>query len=452
MTTLTLLIMALSVFYGLALVLNETKWLVIADYLPIISFSMVLYTFFFETTLLQFYPVYFVACMTFSVTLVRRYLYKQYESKAIQYRNRKINIAIIFSAVFLSAALYFVFPVYSIPEPTGPKNVGTTVLDLIDEGRKEGYGDGQSESRRVKIQIWYPIDVQNRTQKVPWIYDGAPTANAFSQSMHLPKFTLNHTLSILSNSYLEAPISVDQSYYPIVLLSHGWTGTRNIHTDMAENLASHGIVVIGIEHTYGSIATVFENGEVALLDASAIPSRQAEDFLEKANRLVHTYAGDIAFVLDQLELIHNGNLQTPLEGHLDLEKIGLLGHSTGGGAGVTIAIADNRIKALFGLDAWVEPVETETLTKGLPFPATFIRSAHWETGPNNDHLYALIRSSSKNTKVYQISGTEHADFTMAYMFSRLTTLFKITGPLDREPLIKTQNEMILEYFKGRFED
>lgn len=451
MTILTLAVMGLSILYALALVQNEHKWLVMADYLPIISFSMVLYTFFFEVTLWQFYPLYFVACMGFSITLVRRYLYKRFKSKAIVYRNRRKTIAIIFSAVILSMVLYLAFPVYALPQPTGPQHVGTMVLDLVDENRVEHYGNSQSPHRKIKIQIWYPSTSIDHGEKVPWIYDGVPTVSALAKSMNLPKFTLNHTLTIDSNSYLEPPVSTEQSAYPIVLLSHGWTGTRNLHTDMAENLASHGIVVIGIEHAYGSIATVLENGEVFLLDASALPNRQAATFLEKASVLVETYAMDIAFVLDQLPGIQTGMLETPIKGHLALEKIGLLGHSTGGGAGVKIAITDNRVNALFGLDAWVEPLAIETLEKGLPFSSVFFRSAHWEKGPNNENLYALSQSSLSAAKVYQISGTEHADFTMAYMFSRLTGLFNITGSVHRTPLIETQNEMILEYFKERFE-
>lgn len=45
----------------------------------------------------------------------------------------------------------------------------------------------------------------------------------------------------------------------------------------------------------------------------------------------------------------------------DLKKIGVLGHSTGGGAAVLISLNDPRIRSLVGLDAWVEPIGDDKL-------------------------------------------------------------------------------------------
>jgi hypothetical protein len=50
---------------------------------------------------------------------------------------------------------------------------------------------------------------------------------------------------------------------PLVVLSPGFTGSRNTLTALAEDLASHGYVVAGIDHTYESFATAFPDGRVA---------------------------------------------------------------------------------------------------------------------------------------------------------------------------------------------
>jgi dienelactone hydrolase len=55
---------------------------------------------------------------------------------------------------------------------------------------------------------------------------------------------------------------------------------------------------------------------------------------------------DIAFVLDQLE---DGRSVGPLDGHLDLARIGVLGHSNGGVAAAQ-ACADSRIDACLNID------------------------------------------------------------------------------------------------------
>jgi hypothetical protein len=47
-----------------------------------------------------------------------------------------------------------------------------------------------------------------------------------------------------------------------------------------------------------------------------------------------------------------------------MTRIGLLGHSTGG-ADVAVAINDIRIKALVGMDDWVEPIyDDDEIEKG----------------------------------------------------------------------------------------
>jgi predicted dienelactone hydrolase len=49
---------------------------------------------------------------------------------------------------------------------------------------------------------------------------------------------------------------------PLVVLSPGFTSSRSTLTALAEDLASHGYVVAGIDHTYESYATAFPDGRV----------------------------------------------------------------------------------------------------------------------------------------------------------------------------------------------
>ena len=49
---------------------------------------------------------------------------------------------------------------------------------------------------------------------------------------------------------------------PLVVLSPGFTSPRSTLTALAEDLASHGYVVAGIDHTYESHATAFPDGRV----------------------------------------------------------------------------------------------------------------------------------------------------------------------------------------------
>lgn len=363
-------------------------------------------------------------------------------------QKRQIRFLILFlsiTLIIISGVSKFVFPVYEMPYPNGDSPIGTESFIVIDESRDEAYGlEGK---RKVKLQLWYPAETTEGYDRIPWLEDGRVVAKALAIDTGLPSFVLNHTELVMSNSYSNAPLSDEENNYPVVVISHGWRGFRNLHTDLAEELASMGYIVVGIDHTYGSVATVFSEEEIAYLNLDALPDREdTPDFLNYANTLVNTYAGDITLTINELERMNSGIDGSRFEGKINLENIGLLGHSTGGGAGVAVAITDNRIDAIFGMDSWVEPINNQEIEKGLDIPTIFLRSESWETGLNNEKLMMLVEENISNTRLYQIDGTTHYDFSMAYMYSPLTKPLGMTGELEGEYLVQIIKSMMLDFF------
>ncbi len=301
--------------------------------------------------------------------------------------------------------------------------------------------------------MWYPAETIDGYEQAPWLEDGLVVARALSKDTGLPSFILDHTVNIMSNSYFNAPLSNDLEQYPIVILSHGWRGFKNLHTDYAEELASLGFIVVGIDHSYGSVATVFDEDDVAYLNLGALPDRETTpDFIDYANQLVYTYASDISVTLDYLEEINDASSLSRFSQKLNLDKIGLLGHSTGGGADVAVALADARIDAVIGLDAWVEPILETDIEQGLNIPSMFIRSGSWETGENNINLTSLIQSSSYASELYQIDGTTHYDFAMVYMYSPLIKAIGFSGSVDSRYLVTILESMIADFFNETLND
>ncbi len=86
--------------------------------------------------------------------------------------------------------------------------------------------------------------------------------------------------------------------------------------------------------------------------------------------------------LNQLE---SWNAEGPLKGKLDLDKIGVFGHSVGGGSAGNLAMKDRRIKAAVNLDGiqWGEKIDT---TYAIPY---LYVSADWpaEHEDINSHVY-----------------------------------------------------------------
>ncbi|MBQ8093292.1 MAG: hypothetical protein IJ242_06935 [Clostridia bacterium] len=94
---------------------------------------------------------------------------------------------------------------------------------------------------------------------------------------------------------------------PVVILSHGYPGSRMLLSNLAENLSSKGFIVLSIAHRDNTYPDFLPNGS-----------------LESA--LVHR-SMDQRAMLDELPAL---NADGPLAGLLDLERVAMIGFSMGG--------------------------------------------------------------------------------------------------------------------------
>lgn len=396
----------------------------------------------------QLYPIYLSIFLYFIIYISP----KSIKENASRYFHQKVirRVSYVFLTIMIvvSCLSLYILPIKSIDKPTGNTAVGTQSYEIIDPSREETYGDRQGDKRRIMVQLWYPIDDPKEQEKAPWIEGGKAVTRGIAEAMHLPSKLLDHTAYVMSNSYTNAELSRISEKYPVVIISHGWTGFRNLHVDFAEELASHGYIAISIDHSYGSNAVVLPDGEILKLDRKALPERETTPaFLEYANKLVSTYSEDIRLVIDTLEQWNYGEgEENPFKNRLDLDRLGVIGHSTGGGGGVKTAIEDHRIKALIGFDAWVESLKEEQLQTGLEIPSLFLRSEQWQNGLNNKNLSRIVANNRNDTYYYQVQGTSHFDFTMVYMYSPLIKKIGLSGSMDSKLGSKLQKDYIITFF------
>ncbi|MBC8452615.1 MAG: dienelactone hydrolase family protein [Spirochaetes bacterium] len=349
------------------------------------------------------------------------------------------------SFLVLTIGLLWFFPRLNMPVPTGPYKIGTVSYEATDTDREELYGDHAGENRRIRFQVWYPADSLDGGKQVKWLTDGKKVASGLPVVYGAPSFMMNHMGLIDSSAYSGLTISEQETSYPVVIISHGWTGFMNLHSDLGEMLASYGYIAVSINHTYGAMVTVFDDGEVVYADLNALPDRgTVEDFDKYSHALVNTFALDAQLVLDFLE---NYPAESGVLGNrLDLDHIGVLGHSTGGGGVVQLAITNPKIKAVFGMDAWVEPISPEILEKGLHIPSAFLRSEQWKTGLNNEFLQRLFNNTTVKPMIYQVVGGNHQDFSMVYMYRPITEVFGFSGSLDILENAAIQQDFVLTFF------
>ena len=225
----------------------------------------------------------------------------------------------------LAAALPVLVPIPRLPQPSGPYPVGTLSQVLVDPARKELYGTQTDEPRRVMVQIWYPAQPVAGDRPALWVDHPEIVAPRLAAWLGLPDFMLDHLNLARTAAFEQAPLAPagpTGGAYPVLLFSHGWAGLTAQNTYQAEELASHGFVVLALQHTYGAIVTVFPDGQVIPLDPEALPLDASPETLKAAgNRLVNQWAGDLSLALDYLTGLNQSDPQGRFTARLDLDRV-----------------------------------------------------------------------------------------------------------------------------------
>ncbi len=352
-------------------------------------------------------------------------------------------------ALIPAVALPILLPVPNVPRASGAYQVGTTIYTLTDESRAEIYS-GQDEARRFKIQIWYPSKPRPSDKPAPWIARADIFSPAISDLLKLPPFFLDHLALVQTPALQDAPIAPSSTQYPLIVFSHGWKGFAAQNTVQAIQLASHGYVVVALQHTYGAVTTVFDDGTIAPNNPDALPDGEPDEIYDTAARkLANQWAGDISYALDFLAG-EDQDTNSPFHKALDLTRIGVYGHSTGGGAAIQFCGTDSRCKALLGMDPFMRPVSLEVLASGTPQPSFFMFSQGWiadmGNSKSNNLFHKFLIHDANNMGVLTIEGAKHYDFSDLPMLSPIASQLGLKGPINGQRVTTIVNDYLLSFF------
>ncbi len=420
---------------------NRPRWL---EYLPFITLILSIFQIIREGYRWQMVPIFVFSFVMFLFTLPLLFGHKRKRSMGPGVRIFWMLLALL---LFAGAyALPILLPIPKIPKASGTYQVGTFSTMLVDNSRKELYSDHPNDLRRIMIQIWYPAEPLSGDSFAPWMDRADLIGPAISRFLDLPAFFLDHLKYAQTGAYLDSPVSQAQTSYPVLLFSHGWNGFRAQNTFQAINFASNGYIVVAIDHSYGAVLTVFPDGTVAYNNPDALPSNMPDlQYLPIANKLVNQWSGDLGFVLDTLSTINENDPIHGLTGYLDLKKVGVFGHSTGGGATVEFCGRDPRCKAGLGMDAYLKPVSETIMDLGLRQPFLFMFSETWSS-ETNWGLFNELYLNSDNAKTLSIRGTAHYDFSDLPILSPIAAQMGLKGPLEGERVIKITANYPLAFF------
>jgi dienelactone hydrolase len=279
----------------------------------------------------------------------------------------------------------------SLPEPTGSFAVGRTVYDWVDDAAVDTLAPVVGAKRELLVWAWYPAAPGSAP-----IDDYLPVAlrPAEEGSTNIWTFLTRDASKVRGHSLRNASVAPTDRPFPVVILRGGASAGVLNYSSLAEDLASHGYVVVGFDAPYRTNLVVFPDGRTIGRTQENNPERCAvlarEDQQHCAARLINAWNSDTAFVLDRLAQVNTSAVAVTLSNRLDMSRVGLFGHSFGGAAITEFCRLDPRCKVGVDIDGAPHGRVIET---GLRQPFMFLLSDHRrDTDPESRQVKADIQS------------------------------------------------------------
>jgi len=354
--------------------------------------------------------------------------------------------ALIILAILLVPKLLFTD--YKGLPTTGPYSVKTASAILVDESRLETF-ETDGSSREVPVYFYYP-DAET---------DSKNSNNSF----------------------------------PLVVFSHGAFGYYQSNTSTYMELASNGYVVISLDHPYHSFFTKDTSGKTIIVNPQFMQEvmyinemgTPEQEIIELSHGWLDIRTADMNFVLDSVkeakelvvgtaEVTITEPAQTafPACWHIadtalaeelrsilamtDTEHIGLMGHSMGGAASVTVGRTRNDIDAVIDLDGTMLGEQFSYINgvydfydETYPVPLLMVSNEphYFEAQELADwYVNSWVLANAKDAEYTYFKGSGHMNFTDLPLFSPALANMLGIGTVDPEECVIRMNRLILDYY------
>lgn len=336
---------------------------------------------------------------------------------------RLAGTVLVFTVAMIPA---FVFTGYEGLDTTGAYQVKQAQAILVDNGREEHFEQDGSK-REVPVYFYYP-DVREGT-------------------------------------------------FPLVVFSHGAFGWYQSNMSTYMELAGNGYVVVSLDHPYHSLFTKDTAGKTVTVNPEFLGEVQyinqdtasEEEVLALSSKWLSLRTADMNFVLDTIkeakdsgcltEAWHTGGTETAVLQAVvlaDCEKTGVMGHSLGGAAAVSLGRARDDIGAVIDLDGTMlgeelAYAEGAYVFEEEPYPVPLLsidNEEHHELAKEAGTAYvnAAVLGNAKDGRNCYFKGSGHLNFTDLPMYSPFLAGLLGTGSIDSEACIRQMNGIILQYF------
>lgn len=301
----------------------------------------------------------------------------------------------------------------TLPTPTGQFAVGRTTYIWVNNGETDELSPSPGAKRQLVAWIWYPAAASGTAVD----YVPAPWRLALEElsGVLMSKFFTRDLSRVKTHSTSDPDVSPQQRSYPVVIMRAGGGALTTDFTTLAEDLASHGYIVVGFDAPYRTSVVVFP-GKPAVTrppayDPENLPDDQAERLI---NRLLPMWTSDTRFAVSQLEQLNAADPSGKFTGRLDMQRLGMFGHSFGGATTLQFCHDDPRCKA--GIDIDGAPYGS-VVQEGLKQPFMFILSDHRretsDTGSKQirAHIESIYDRLPNGRLLISIRGANHFSFS-----------------------------------------
>ncbi|OIJ91309.1 hypothetical protein BIV23_39720 [Streptomyces monashensis] len=347
----------------------------------------------------------------------------------------------------------------TLPAPRGRYATGESVFRLVDDKRADPWVPSRPY-RELMISVFYPaVHTGGRpfTRQFP-----APVAAAVGPAIEennkLPAGLVNWAATS-THSVKDAAMA--PGGFPVVLYSPGAGDPRGWNVSLVEDLASRGFVVVTIDHTGEAPAVRFPDGHV--VGNGPLMAAWAQAYRNGTTRAFFTKLMDARLADTKLVLDRLTSLPDRLTDGMDLNRIGMFGHSAGGFTAASMMYDDPRIKVGINMDGTLEytvkPDGTnlsEVALHGLDRPFLLMGSSSAAEGSDvhREPSWASFWQHQRGWKAdVTLNDSAHASFTDAeallpQLAGRVpaATLAAAVGTVDSHQAVAANRALVASFF------
>ena len=281
--------------------------------------------------------------------------------------------------------------------------------------------------------------------------------------------------------YFFYPDVAENASFPLVVFSHGAFGYYQSNMSTYMELASNGYVVISLDHPYHSFFTKDTSGKTIIVNPQFMQEvmyinelgTPEQEIINLSHGWLDIRTADMNFVLDSVKetkaleaaelpaywFVNNETTAETIRDILamtDIEHIGLMGHSMGGAASVTVGRTRDDIDAVIDLDGTMLGEQFGYVNgeyvfydEAYPVPLLSVNNEeHYFEGKDLTDWYvnSWVLANAKDAKYTYFKGSGHMNFTDLPLFSPTLANLLGIGTVDPKECVVKMNRLVLDYY------